>query len=76
MCSAVGLPVRDLRRIRMGPIGLGRLKPGPMARSDPEEVRRAEESLESASRPDKIRYNRDRIGKDSIEPTHFPVCQE
>ncbi|MBM3808063.1 MAG: rRNA pseudouridine synthase [Acidimicrobiia bacterium] len=28
MCSAVGLPVRDLRRIRMGPIGLGRLKPG------------------------------------------------
>lgn len=28
MCSAVGLPVRDLRRIRMGPITLGRLKPG------------------------------------------------
>jgi len=28
MCSAVGLPVRDLRRIRMGPIGLGQLKPG------------------------------------------------
>jgi 23S rRNA pseudouridine2605 synthase len=28
MCSAVGLPVRDLRRVRMGPIGLGRLKPG------------------------------------------------
>ena len=27
MCSAVGLPVRDLRRIRMGPIGLGRLNP-------------------------------------------------
>ena len=28
MCSAVGLPVRDLRRIRMGPITIGRLKPG------------------------------------------------
>lgn len=28
MCSAVGLPVWQLRRIRMGPIGLGRLKPG------------------------------------------------
>ena len=28
MCSAVGLPVRELRRVQMGPIGLGRLKPG------------------------------------------------
>lgn len=28
MCSAVGLPVRDLRRVQFGPIVLGRLKPG------------------------------------------------
>ena len=28
MCSAVGLPVRDLRRVQFGPIELGRLKPG------------------------------------------------
>ena len=40
MCSAVGLPVRDLRRIRMGPIGLGRLKPGQWRNLTPEEVRR------------------------------------
>lgn len=40
MCSAVGLPVRDLRRIRMGPIGLGRLKPGQWRDLTPEEVRR------------------------------------
>jgi pseudouridine synthase len=39
MCSAVGLPVRDLRRIRMGPIGLGRLKPGQWRDLTPEEVR-------------------------------------
>lgn len=40
MCSAVGLPVRDLRRVRMGPIGLGRLKPGQWRDLTPEEVRR------------------------------------
>jgi pseudouridine synthase len=40
MCSAVGLPVRDLRRIRMGPITLGRLKPGQWRDLTPAEVRR------------------------------------
>ena len=40
MCSAVGLPVRDLRRIKMGPIGLGRLNPGQWRDLTPEEVRR------------------------------------
>jgi 23S rRNA pseudouridine2605 synthase len=45
MCSAVGLPVRDLRRIRMGPIGLGRLKQGQWRDLTPDEVRR----LKSAS---------------------------
>lgn len=40
MCSAVGLPVRDLRRIRMGPIGLGRLKQGQWRDLTPVEVKR------------------------------------
>lgn len=40
MCSAVGLPVRDLRRIRMGPISLGRLKPGQWRDLTPAEVKR------------------------------------
>jgi 23S rRNA pseudouridine2605 synthase len=40
MCSAVGLPVRDLRRIRMGPITLGRLKPGQWRDLTPPEVKR------------------------------------
>jgi 23S rRNA pseudouridine2605 synthase len=40
MCSAVGLPVRDLRRVRMGPIGLGRLRPGQWRDLTPDEVRR------------------------------------
>jgi pseudouridine synthase len=39
MCSAVGLPVHDLRRIRMGPIGLGRLRPGQWRDLTPGEVR-------------------------------------
>ena len=46
MCSAVGLPVWELRRIRMGPIGLGRLKPGQWRDLTSEEVRR----LQSATR--------------------------
>ena len=40
MCSAVGLPVRDLRRIRMGPITIGRLKPGQWRDLTPAEVKR------------------------------------
>jgi len=46
MCSAVGLPVRDLRRIRMGPIGLGRLKPGQWRDLTAEEVRRLKRDVE------------------------------
>lgn len=45
MCSAVGLPVRDLRRVRMGPIGLGRLKPGQWRELTPDEVRRLKTSV-------------------------------
>ena len=40
MCSAVGLPVWALRRIRMGPIGIGRLKPGQWRDLTNDEVRR------------------------------------
>lgn len=39
MCSNVGLPVRDLRRVRMGPISLGRLRPGQWRDLTPAEVR-------------------------------------
>jgi pseudouridine synthase len=45
MCSAVGLPVWDLRRIRMGPISLGRLKPGQWRDLTPDEVRRLQRSV-------------------------------
>lgn len=45
MCSAVGLPVWELRRIRMGPIGLGRLKPGQWRDLTPDEVRRLKSSV-------------------------------
>jgi pseudouridine synthase len=45
MCSAVGLPVRELRRIRMGPIGLGRLKPGQWRDLTADEVRRLRASV-------------------------------
>jgi 23S rRNA pseudouridine2605 synthase len=39
MCSAVGLPVRDLRRVRMGSVSLGRLRPGEWRDLTPGEVR-------------------------------------
>jgi len=45
MCSAVGLPVWELRRIRMGPIGLGRLKPGQWRDLTRDEVRRLKSSV-------------------------------
>jgi 23S rRNA pseudouridine2605 synthase len=45
MCSAVGLPVRELRRIRMGPIGLGRLKPGQWRDLTADEVRRLKRAV-------------------------------
>lgn len=44
MCSAVGLPVWDLRRIRMGPISLGRLKPGQWRDLTPDEVKRLKQA--------------------------------
>jgi 23S rRNA pseudouridine2605 synthase len=45
MCSAVGLPVRDLRRVKMGPIGLGRMKPGQWRDLTPDEVRRLKSAI-------------------------------
>jgi 23S rRNA pseudouridine2605 synthase len=45
MCSAVGLPVWELRRIRMGPIGLGRLRPGQWRDLTREEVRRLKSAV-------------------------------
>ena len=47
MCSAVGLPVRDLRRVKMGPIGLGRLKPGQWRDLTSDEVRRLKSAVGS-----------------------------
>jgi pseudouridine synthase len=45
MCRAVGLPVRDLRRIAMGPIGLGRLKPVQWRDLTTDEVKRLKASV-------------------------------
>ncbi len=45
MCSAVGLPVRDLRRVQMGPILLGRLRPGQWRDLTPGEVKRLKSAV-------------------------------
>jgi 23S rRNA pseudouridine2605 synthase len=39
LLEAVGLPVRRLIRVRVGPIRLGRLRPGEVRELDPGEVR-------------------------------------
>jgi 23S rRNA pseudouridine2605 synthase len=39
MLEAVGLPVRRLIRLRVGPVRLGRMKPGELRELEPEEVR-------------------------------------
>jgi 23S rRNA pseudouridine2605 synthase len=40
MCEAVGHPVLELRRVRFGPLRLGRLRPGQWRRLRPEDVER------------------------------------
>jgi 23S rRNA pseudouridine2605 synthase len=39
LLAAVGLPVRRLVRVRVGPVRLGRLPPGEVRELEPEEVR-------------------------------------
>ena len=39
MCQVVGLPVRDLRRVRIGSLGIGQLRPGEYRDLSPSEVR-------------------------------------
>jgi 23S rRNA pseudouridine2605 synthase len=39
MLDAIGLPVRRLVRVRVGPIRLGRLRPGDVEELAPEDVR-------------------------------------
>lgn len=39
MLDAIGLPVRRLVRVRVGPIRLGRLRPGDVAQLEPDDVR-------------------------------------
>jgi 23S rRNA pseudouridine2605 synthase len=39
MLAAVGLPVRRLIRVRIGPLRLGRLRAGEIRELEPEEVR-------------------------------------
>ena len=51
MCIAVGLPVRDLQRTRMGPIGLGRLKPGQWRDLTTDEVRRLKSAVSLRPKP-------------------------
>jgi pseudouridine synthase len=51
MCSAVGLPVWELRRVRMGPIGLGRLRAGQWRDLTPDEVRRLKAVTKSEDKP-------------------------
>jgi pseudouridine synthase len=45
MCAAVGHPVRSLVRVRMGPLSLGRLRPGEWRELGAAEVRRLQEAL-------------------------------
>jgi 23S rRNA pseudouridine2605 synthase len=39
MLEAVGLPVRRLIRLRVGPVRLGRMRPGELRELEPEDVR-------------------------------------
>jgi 23S rRNA pseudouridine2605 synthase len=49
MCDAVGLPVRRLVRVRIGPIADRRLAPGEWRALEPDEVRALERAAASPS---------------------------
>lgn len=51
MCQAVGLPVRDLRRIQIGEIGIGRLRPGEWRELLPREVASLRDSADGGGAP-------------------------
>jgi 16S rRNA U516 pseudouridylate synthase RsuA-like enzyme len=44
MCEAIGHPVRVLRRVRMGPLTLGRLRPGEWRELTDKELRQLQSS--------------------------------
>ena len=50
MCQVVGLPVRDLRRVRIGSLGIGQLRPGEYRDLSPSEVRMLQGEAADASR--------------------------
>jgi 23S rRNA pseudouridine2605 synthase len=50
MCASVGHPVRELARIRMGPIGLGHLEPGRWRDLTADEVKRLQQAAGAAPR--------------------------
>jgi len=58
MCRAVRLPVRDLRRVQIGTIGLGRLRPGEWRELTPKEVSSLSESAATPSRSARPRARR------------------
>lgn len=50
MCQVVGLPVRDLRRVRIGSLGIGQLRPGEYRDLSPTEVRVLQSNASDESR--------------------------
>ncbi|MCC7126888.1 MAG: rRNA pseudouridine synthase [Acidobacteria bacterium] len=58
MCQAVGLPVRDLRRIQIGAIGIGRLRPGEWRELTPREVASLHETGDGGDSPRERRPTR------------------
>jgi 23S rRNA pseudouridine2605 synthase len=50
MCASIGHPVRRLTRVRMGPIGLGDLRPGQWRDLTPKEVEKLKAAAASSSR--------------------------
>ncbi len=75
MCQVVGLPVRDLRRVRIGSLGIGQLRPGEYRDLAPSEVRVLQGEAAAAQSQSRKTPTRGAARPDSRPPAHREPAQ-
>jgi len=75
MCQVVGLPVRDLRRVRIGSLGIGQLRPGEYRDLAPSEVRVLQGEAAAATSQSRKTPTRRAARPDSKPPAHREQTQ-
>lgn len=71
MCEAIGHPVMRLQRLRLGPLGLGGLKPGQWRELSPREVQELKQGFKQDTKQEKKQVTRQEVkrnGKTAGKP--------